>query len=64
MTPAEAAERLRRAEREYREAQQLDGSYAATERYRAASSELKIAERIARAMLYALLDPARIESGQ
>ena len=55
MTPRDAAERLRRAEVEFRAAQvEHDGSDVATERYRAALSELKIAERVGRAVIAAV----------
>lgn len=55
MNPIEAAQRLRLAELEIRSAQlDHDGSMRATERYRAAVSELAIAEAIAAALVGAL----------
>jgi hypothetical protein len=52
MTPEEAAKRLRKAELELQRAQRHhDGSLEAVERYRAAVSELAIAQKIAAAFL-------------
>lgn len=57
MTLRDAAERLRRAEMEFRAAQlEHDGSLQATVRYQAARSELVNAERVARAVV-ALREP-------
>ena len=55
MTKEQAAERLRLAELELRAAQlEHDGGMRATERYRAAVSELAIAEAIAAALFAGL----------
>ncbi len=52
MSPTEAAERLRLAEREYRAALlEHDTTDIATERYRAAASALAIAEAVAAALV-------------
>lgn len=52
MTPRQAADRLRRAETEYRAAQaEHDGSMRATVRYQAAKRELEIAFDVAAALL-------------